>query len=223
MERELKKLIGETKKNAAYLQKLGVESLPVSPMKSRPVRLLTLEDVRLELGECTRCRLCKSRTNIVFGVGNPDADLMFIGEGPGRDEDIQGEPFVGRAGRKLTDIIRAMGLSREDVYIANIVKCRPPENRNPSRDEAQTCLPFLEMQVAAVKPKVICVLGNIPAQALLNSKQGITRIRGKFHDYRGIKVMPTFHPAYLLRNPAEKAKVWEDIKLVMKELGLKIP
>ncbi len=223
MEAELKKLIEETRKNVAYLQEVGVESVPVSRRKTKPVDKLSLEDVRRELGDCTRCHLHQSRTNLVFGVGNPHADLMFIGEAPGRDEDLQGEPFVGRAGQLLTDIIRAMGLSREDVYIANIIKCRPPDNRNPSRDEAETCQPFLYKQIAANKPKVICTLGNIPAQTLLNTRQGITRIRGKMHDYKGIKVMPTFHPAYLLRSPREKSKVWEDMKQVMEELGLKPP
>lgn len=220
METELKKLIEETRKNAAYLRELGVDSLLTESQKSKPGKTLTLEEIRSELGDCTRCGLCKSRTNIVFGVGNPNADLMFIGEAPGRDEDLQGEPFVGRAGQLLTDIIRAMGLSRKDVYIANIVKCRPPENRNPSRDEIETCRPFLEKQIEAVKPKVICALGNISVQALLDTKEGISRLRGRFHDYRGIMVMPTFHPAYLLRNAAEKATVWKDMQLVMKELGL---
>jgi DNA polymerase len=220
MDKSLEKLVDETRKNIEYLEEMGIEYLPFNPGKKAPSAPLTLEDVRGELGQCTRCRLWSGRTNIVFGVGNPNADLMFIGEAPGRDDDIQGEPFVGRAGQLLTDIIRAMGLSREDVYIANIIKCRPPGNRNPARDESETCQPFLLKQIAAIGPRVICTLGNVPAQTILNSKQGITKIRGRFHDYHGIKVMPTFHPAYLLRNPGEKTKVWEDMKQVMAELGL---
>jgi DNA polymerase len=178
-----------------------------------------LEELRAAIGDCRRCKLCSGRTNVVFGVGNPNADLMFIGEGPGRDEDLQGEPFVGRAGQLLTDIItKGMGMKREDVYIANVVKCRPPENRNPEPDEVAACEPFLKKQIDLVRPRIIVALGKFAVQALLQSKVPITKLRGQWHSYHGIKLMPTFHPAYLLRNPADKKLVWEDIKKVIKEL-----
>jgi uracil-DNA glycosylase len=178
-----------------------------------------LEELRAAIGDCRRCKLCSGRTNLVFGVGNPNADLMFIGEGPGRDEDLQGEPFVGRAGQLLTDIItKGMGMKREDVYIANVVKCRPPENRNPEPDEVAACEPFLKKQIDLVRPRIIVALGKFAVQALLQSKVPITKLRGQWHSYHGIKLMPTFHPAYLLRNPADKKLVWEDIKKVIKEL-----
>ena len=155
----------------------------------------------------------RGRTHLVFGVGNPQAKLMFVGEGPGRDEDLQGEPFVGRAGQLLTDIItKGMGLKREDVYIANVVKCRPPENRNPEPDEVAACEPFLKKQIDLIRPKIIVGLGKFAVQTLLQSKVPITKVRGNWHSYHGIKLMPTFHPAYLLRNPADKKLVWEDIK-----------
>ncbi|MBI5048597.1 MAG: uracil-DNA glycosylase [Deltaproteobacteria bacterium] len=185
---------------------------------------LTLESIREELGDCKRCKLHQTRTNIVFGVGNPNASLVFVGEGPGEDEDIQGEPFVGRAGQLLTRIIKAMGLKREDVYICNVVKCRPPGNRNPETDEIATCKPFMEKQINAIKPQIIVALGTHAAQTLLNTPVKITALRGKFHWYRnGIRVMPTFHPSYLLRNEGKKKEVWEDMKMVLKALGLKIP
>ena len=178
-----------------------------------------LEELRAAIGDCRRCKLCSGRTNVVFGVGNPNADLMFIGEGPGRDEDLQGEPFVGRAGQLRTDIItKGMGMKREDVYIANVVKCRPPENRNPEPDEVAACEPFLKKQIDLVRPRIIVALGKFAVQALLQSKVPITKLRGQWHSYHGIKLMPTFHPAYLLRNPADKKLVWEDIKKVIKEL-----
>ncbi|MBI4223502.1 MAG: uracil-DNA glycosylase, partial [Deltaproteobacteria bacterium] len=163
---------------------------------------------------CKRCRLCEGRKTIVFGVGNPKAELMFIGEGPGRDEDIQGEPFVGRAGQLLTKIIEAMGMKRSDVYIGNIVKCRPPENRAPLPDEIETCIPFLHQQIDSIKPKVIVCLGAVAYQALLKTEQSISRMRGQWQEYKGIKIMPTYHPAYLLRNPEAKKSVWEDMKKV---------
>ncbi len=173
-----------------------------------------LAEIREELGECTRCRLHQGRTHIVFGVGNPRARMMFVGEGPGADEDAQGEPFVGRAGQKLNEMIRAIGLRREEVYIANVVKCRPPENRAPLPDEIATCAPFLFAQIEAIRPKVIVALGGPAAQTLLGTREGITRIRGRWHAFRGIPVMPTFHPAYLLRQytPENRRKVWEDLK-----------
>ena len=180
----------------------------------------TLEQIRADIGECIRCKLCEGRTKIVYGDGNPDARLMFVGEGPGADEDAVGRPFVGRAGQLLDKIIQAIGLKREDVYIDNIVKCRPPGNRKPERDESQTCQQFLFRQIAVIKPNVIVALGNTPMEALLGVKGGITKLRGQFYDYHGIKVMPTVHPAYLLRDPTKKREVWEDMKKVRVELGL---
>jgi DNA polymerase len=177
----------------------------------------TLEDIRVHLGDCQRCKLCRSRTHIVFGCGNPQARLMFIGEGPGQDEDLAGEPFVGAAGQLLNRIIEAIQLRRSDVYIANVVKCRPPGNRLPEAEEIATCSPFLRRQIAAIRPQFICTLGSCAAQTLLGSNEPISRLRGRFLDYEGIRVMPTFHPAYLLRNPEKKREVWEDMKLLMKE------
>ena len=179
-----------------------------------------LPQLREVLGDCRRCRLSQHRTNIVYGVGNPAADVMFIGEGPGRDEDLQGEPFVGRAGQLLTDIItKGMKLRREDVYIANVVKCRPPQNRDPEPEEVESCEPFLLRQIELVKPRVIVALGKFAAQTLLRSAAPISRLRGQWRDYHGIRLMPTFHPAYLLRNPGDKRLVWEDIKSVLREIG----
>ncbi len=174
----------------------------------------SLEAIRADLNDCRRCKLCTTRQNIVFGSGNPNAELMFIGEAPGADEDEQGLPFVGRAGQLLTRIIEAMGMSREEVYICNILKCRPPGNRNPEPDEIEACEPFLFRQISAVKPKVVCALGLFGSQTLLRSKEAIGRLRGRLLDYRGIKMMATFHPAYLLRNPNEKRKVWEDVQII---------
>jgi len=174
-----------------------------------------LAAVRAEIGDCTRCKLhTLGRSQVVFGVGNPDADLMFVGEAPGADEDVQGVPFVGRAGQLLTKIIEAIELKREDVYIANVIKCRPPQNRNPEPDEVETCEPFLFQQIAVIKPKVIVALGKFAAQALLRTDAPISRLRGRVFEYRGAKLIPTFHPAYLLRNPSSKREVWEDMKLV---------
>ena len=186
---------------------------------SATLQATTLEGLREEIGDCRKCKLCSGRTNLVFGVGNPDAQLMFVGEGPGRDEDLQGIPFVGRAGQLLTDIItKGMGLKRDDVYIANVVKCRPPENRNPEPDEVAACEPFLKKQIDLVKPAIIVGLGKFAVQTLLQSKVPISKLRGNWHRYHGIKLMPTFHPAYLLRNPADKKLVWEDIKQVIREM-----
>jgi uracil-DNA glycosylase len=177
----------------------------------------TLEDIRRELGDCRRCKLASTRTNIVFGEGNPEAELMFVGEGPGADEDATGRPFVGRAGQLLTKMIEAIDLKREDVYIANVVKSRPPGNRAPEADEVKACIPFLFRQIAAIRPKLIVALGNPAMQALLDTKIGITKMRGQLQDYprvSGIKVLPTFHPAYLLRSPDKKREAWEDLKKV---------
>jgi uracil-DNA glycosylase family 4 len=171
--------------------------------------------IRADIGDCTRCKLhTLGRTQVVFGVGNPEADLMFVGEAPGADEDEQGIPFIGRAGQLLTKIIEAIGLRREDVYIANIIKCRPPQNRNPEPDEVATCEPFLFQQIDVIQPKIIVALGKYAAQTLLRSDTPISRLRGQQFDYRGAKLIPTFHPAYLLRNPSSKREVWEDMKLV---------
>jgi uracil-DNA glycosylase len=171
--------------------------------------------IREDIGDCTRCKLhTLGRKQIVFGVGNPEADLMFVGEAPGADEDEQGIPFVGRAGQLLTKIIEAIELRRDDVYIANIIKCRPPQNRNPEPDEVASCEPFLFRQIDVIKPKVIVALGKYAAQTLLRTETPISRLRGRLFDYRGAKLIPTFHPAYLLRNPSSKREVWEDMKLV---------
>ena len=178
-----------------------------------------LRVIRADLGECTRCRLHTGRTNIVFGVGSPEARLMFVGEGPGADEDARGEPFVGRAGQLLTQIIEAMGLTREAVYIANVVKCRPPGNRNPEPDEIAQCTPFLDAQIAAIGPSVIVALGKFAAQTLLQTQSPISQLRGRFHPLGRAAVMPTFHPSYLLRTPSAKREVWEDMKMVMKRLA----
>ena len=178
-----------------------------------------LAAVRTDIGDCTRCKLhTQGRKQIVFGVGNPDADLMFVGEAPGADEDVQGIPFVGRAGQLLTKIIEAIDLKREDVYIANVIKCRPPGNRNPEPDEVETCEPFLFQQIDVIKPKVIVALGTFAARALLRTLDPISRLRGRVYEYRGSKLIPTFHPAYLLRNPASKREVWEDMKVVRRLL-----
>jgi len=179
----------------------------------------TLKAIRSDLGDCLRCGLSGSRKKIVFGSGDPHASIVFVGEGPGYEEDQRGEPFVGAAGQLLTKIIRAMNFTREQVYICNIIKCRPPGNRNPLPDEIDTCSPFLKRQIAAIKPDVICALGTFAAQTLLETKEPISKLRGRFHDYMGIRLMPTYHPAFLLRNPAKKRDVWEDMQMVMKALA----
>jgi uracil-DNA glycosylase family 4 len=199
-----------------------------------PVKALKL--IREDLGDCTRCRLHKQgRKQIVYGVGDPEADLMFIGEAPGADEDIQGEPFVGRAGQLLTNMIKAMGLTREQVYIANIIKCRPPNNRTPERDECETCSPFLMRQIATVKPKVIVALGAVAAKTLLAINDSMSNLRGRWYEFRpagarsndpewsSAKLAVTYHPAFLLRDPRQKKEAWKDLQMVMKELGLKAP
>jgi DNA polymerase len=183
-----------------------------------------LEATRAEIGDCTRCKLhTLGRRQIVFGVGNPEADLMFVGEAPGADEDIQGIPFVGRAGQLLTKMIEAMGYRRDEVYIANVIKCRPPENRNPDPDEVETCEPFLFQQIAAIRPKVIVALGSFAAKALLRTQSPISRLRGRSYEYHGAKLVPTFHPSYLLRSPGQKREAWEDLKLALNLLGREPP
>lgn len=191
-----------------------------APVAESLQKTSSLTELQAFIGACTRCKLCKGRTNVVFGTGNPKAELMFVGEGPGADEDAQGKPFVGRAGQLLTKMIEAMGIKRDDVYIANIVKCRPPENRAPEPDEVATCMPFLARQIEIVKPKMIVCLGKTAVQAFLNTEVAISKMRGQFQKYNGIPVMPTYHPAYLLRNPPMKKFVWEDLQAVMKKLGM---
>lgn len=239
---ELANLVISLRRDLQRRQRIGIRYLPDTPMaaistvagkdklssgtegdlfsdSSDVDQAESLAALRTAIGDCRRCKLWPGRTHLVFGVGNPNARLMFIGEGPGRDEDLQGEPFVGRAGQLLTDIItKGMGLRREDVYIANVVKCRPPENRNPEPDEVASCEPFLKKQIDLVRPEIIVALGKFAVQTLLQSKVPITRLRGNWHSYHGIKLMPTFHPAYLLRNPGDKKLVWDDIKKVIKEL-----
>jgi len=208
--------IADTEKNEAVLLSDRRKSRDSSAVK-------TLSEIREELGDCTRCRLCETRKSIVFGEGNPKARLVFVGEGPGRDEDIQGRPFVGRAGQLLTKIIRAMKLERKDVYICNVVKCRPPGNRNPQPDEVASCEPFLMKQIESINPEVIVSLGSVATGLMLklkNFKMG--QLRGTFHQYGDSKLMITYHPAALLRNPSFKKPVWEDMKLVMRELGIPV-
>ena len=184
----------------------------------------TLDRIREDIGEnCRRCKLCEQRNKIVFGAGHPKAELVFVGEGPGHDEDMQGLPFVGRAGKLLTQMIEAMGLRRDDVYIANVVKCRPPQNRAPEPDEIETCSPFLYRQLAVIRPKAVVCLGAIAFQSLTGTKPSMSRIRGQWLEFRGIPLLATYHPAYLLRNPNAKGDVWEDLKKVMAHLGLKLP
>ena len=198
----------------------GAQLEPGARSLEPEVKLPTLQETEASLAGCMRCKLHRGRHNIVFGVGNPRARLMFVGEAPGEDEDLKGEPFVGKAGQLLTKMIEAMGLRREDVYICNTVKCRPPNNRNPEPDELSSCEPFLKAQLAAVKPEAIVTLGKFAAQALLRDETPVSRLRGRWREYQRIPLMPTFHPAYLLRSPQEKGKVWEDLKQVMKKLDL---
>ncbi len=199
---------------AAPASAVAIEAAGASMVAVFASQAEALAAIRADIGDCTRCKLHTGRRHIVFGVGNPHAELMFVGEAPGADEDMKGEPFVGRAGQLLTKIIEAMGLKREDVYIANVIKCRPPENRNPEPDEVGTCEPFLFRQIDVIKPKVVVALGKFAAQGLLRTLDPISRLRGRVFDYRGAKLIPTFHPAYLLRNPSSKREVWEDMKLV---------
>ncbi len=199
---------------------------PSSSSSSLPMiqdKVAALTAIREHIGDCTRCRLHSGRTKLVFGVGNPNAHIMFVGEGPGADEDAQGEPFVGRAGQLLNNMIVAMGIRREDVYIANVVKCRPPGNRAPEKDEADTCSPFLMQQIDVVKPKVIVALGATAAKNLLVLNDSMLNMRGRWYDFRGTKLVVTYHPAYLLRDPRQKKETWKDLQMVMKFLGLTAP
>lgn len=200
-----------------YQQEQGVEGLPITSDHPTQDKARILLDIRTELGDCKRCKLHVHRRHIVFGSGNSEAKLVFVGEGPGEDEDIQGKPFVGRAGQLLTKIIHSINLAREDVYIANIIKCRPPQNRNPEPDEIKACEPFLIRQLDAIKPELICALGTFAAQTLLKTDEKISSLRGRFIPYRHSRLMATFHPAFLLRNPERKRDVWEDMKMIRKE------
>jgi uracil-DNA glycosylase family 4 len=210
-------------RGAAPAKRAAAEPAPPSsdaaPTNAPGVAAAHLKQVRDDLGDCTRCKLAgMGRKNIVFGVGNPDAQLVFVGEAPGAEEDRTGEPFVGAAGQLLTKMIQAMGLGREDVYICNILKCRPPGNRNPEPDEVEQCEPFLKRQLAAIRPRLIVCVGKFAAQCLLHSNAPISKLRGQWKSYEGIPLMPTFHPAFLLRNPSSKREVWSDLQLVMAEM-----
>lgn len=220
---EIRDLLHDVAEQLRSHRTLGVTDLKAGGAMPGVATGRGLDGIRAELGDCTRCPLCQHRTRIVFGAGSARAELVFVGEGPGRDEDQQGEPFVGRAGQLLTKMIEAIGLTRDRVYIANVVKCRPPENRTPTPEEIATCLPFLEAQLAVIRPRVICTLGATATQALLQTSDKISHLRGRFHDYqmsgRIMKVMPTYHPAYLLRNPHEKKTVWNDLQVIQREIN----
>lgn len=221
---ELKKIIEAVKKYIELEELAGAglygnRSFPdTGACPRRESAEMLLDSLKKEALSCLKCDLCKTRTHVVFGAGNPGAKLMFVGEAPGMQEDLQGFPFVGRAGKLLTRIIESIGLKRKDVYIANILKCRPPGNRNPLPTEILTCEEYLIKQIELIRPRVICALGKFAAQTLLRNQESITRLRGRFFDYQGAKLMPTFHPAYLLRNPQDKRLVWEDMKKIRKEL-----
>jgi uracil-DNA glycosylase family 4 len=224
---EIREIVSHLRKLMVANMEMGLEAPKISTstlnyLDSRPSGFASLEDLRKYIGDCKRCKLGDGRTNLVFGEGSPEARLVFVGEGPGREEDQAGYPFVGEAGRLLTKIIKAMGLSREEVYICNVVKCRPPKNRDPEEDEIETCLPFLKAQLNLIRPQVICTLGRIAAQALLGREFKITRERGRWHSFMDIPLMPTYHPAYLLRNPSAKRQVWDDIQKIMKHMGLEV-
>lgn len=222
---ELRDLTAQLQDWLRFQRRLGWPGTPAAP-EPQPLaqpqeagRVLTLKEIRTELGDCKRCKLARGRKNIVFGDGSSRAALLFIGEGPGEEEDLQGLPFVGAAGGLLNKLLGKLGLNREEVYIANVVKCRPPENRNPEPDETGQCLPFLLRQIEAIRPKVIVTLGKVATQALLETQAPITQLRGKWRKYRQTPVMPTFHPSYLLRFPRERHKTWEDMQQVMEYLA----
>jgi DNA polymerase len=227
---EEKELTAFLKVYLEELQDSGVDALPFAATACSSLAAETgmtattggwesLEEIRAELGECDRCHLYRTRTNLVFGIGDPHARLIFVGEAPGRDEDVQGEPFVGEAGKLLTRIIQAMGFERSEVYICNVLKCRPPGNRDPLPMEVEACSAFMLRQIKAINPEVVVALGKFASQTLLQTKEIISKLRGKFHDYHGIPLMPTFHPSALLRDPSKKREVWEDMQQVMKLLG----
>lgn len=246
MNQPLNDILADLKSYVEYLKKMGVTELPLADKKiekvyptegsthagaihelPQPYELKeisqaetgSLEEIRTELGNCQRCKLHRTRRTIVFGEGNKKARLMLIGEGPGYEEDVQGRPFVGKAGQLLTKILQSIEIQREDVYITNIIKCRPPQNRNPEPDEIGNCHPFLLKQIQVIGPEIICGLGTFATQTLLRTDAKITALRGKFYDLSGLRVIPTYHPAYLLRNPEKKRDVWEDMKLIAKALA----
>ncbi len=235
---ELIDLLGQVKKQLIHSQEIGLDAPTLSTNSLHYLRkgpqldietlkenfsCNSLEELENFINNCDKCRLSKQRKKIVFGEGPPNARLVFVGEAPGMDEDLTGKPFVGQAGKLLTDIIKAMGLTRDEVYICNIVKCHPPNNRDPERDEIEMCLPFLEAQLSLIKPEIICAIGRISVQSLVREDFKITRERGQWQSFRGIPLMPTYHPAYLLRYPQAKKAVWEDMQQIMKKLGLKDP
>lgn len=216
-----RKILTDLRNYLDYERSCGVHDLYLdkgNQIYKTPGHTEDLQTLKKKVVNCTRCALSQSRKNAVFGAGNPSADLVFVGEAPGYDEDVQGLPFVGRAGQLLTKIIESIGYRREDVYICNIIKCRPPGNRNPLPSEILECQEYLLKQLDSIKPKLICTLGKFAAQTLLKTNTSITRLRGKFYDYHGIKLIPTFHPAYLLRNPKDKGLVWEDMKKIKRFL-----
>ena len=229
---ELREITSQLKKLIVSDMEMGIDfsRVPSSSGKDpgeKQAQEDSLEGLKTLIGDCRRCKLWRGRTNLVFGEGSPKARLVFVGEGPGHEEDMEGRPFVGEAGKMLTRIIeKAMGIKREEVYICNVVKCRPPNNRDPERDEIDTCIPFLKEQIRVIRPEVICTLGRIAASELLERNFKITRERGKWHSYMDIPVMPTYHPAYILRNPSRerqlKGQVWEDVKEIMARLGLEV-
>lgn len=233
MQGDLKSLKNQIKSNLDHLKEWGVDYVPLVHPHSKikkvesdqnmknSVKFKSLSEIKKYIGDCNRCELHQGRTHLVFGEGDENADLMFVGEAPGAEEDKQGRPFVGRSGQLLTKMIEAMGISREDVYIANVVKCRPPQNRNPDFEEIQVCEPFLKSQIKVIKPKVIVTLGKFAAHSLLQTEIPISKLRGEFTDYEGVKLMPTYHPAFLLRNPKMKKLVWQDLQQVMEVMGLK--
>jgi DNA polymerase len=220
---DLREAIAAGRSHFEYLRDLGLDVVPAAPKLAAPAATAaggadSLAAIRADLGDCQRCPLGRTRRNLVFGVGNPSARLVLVGEAPGREEDERGEPFVGEAGRLLDRILLAMGLSRDEVYICNVLKCRPPNNRDPEATEVACCEPFLVRQLAAIRPQVIVALGRFAIQTLLQSKAPISRLRGSWQQYHGIPLMPTYHPAYLLRNPAGKRDVWADMKQVVERL-----
>ena len=212
---DLAELAYSLRQHLSYQAIMGLEWLPCQPLTSIQGLPETLEQIRADLGECTRCQLHPNRTHIVFGEGNPSARVVLVGEGPGQEEDRLGQPFVGAAGKLLDRIIAAMGWRRAEVYICNVIKCRPPRNRNPQVDEIEQCGPFLRRQLRAIHPQAILALGSFAAQFLLSTQQPISRLRNHVHDFEGIPVVPTYHPAYLLRNPLQKRRVWEDVQLLL--------
>lgn len=235
---ELARIVAQAREQVAYSKEIGLDPPPLSEQSlaylatgpqldaapsSASLPYSSLQELAGFIGECDRCKLSKGRKNIVFGEGNPRARLVFVGEAPGMEEDITGKPFVGQAGKLLTDIIKAMGLTRAEVYICNIVKCHPPRNRDPEPDEIATCLPFLRAQISLIQPEVICTLGRISLQSLVDKGLKITGDRGRWRSFMDIPLMPTYHPAYLLRYPQAKRQVWEDVQGIMQELGLKDP